>query len=135
MNIKPTILITGATSGIGESLLQHYLAHDYQVIACGRNQEKLKQLATDNVNVVPIAFDITDKEQIRSAANIISAIDRIDILMLNAGDCRYIDNAKTFDGELFASVIATNLQSLGYLLANELPTPALKFRWNCHSAR
>ena len=121
MNIKPTILITGATSGIGESLLQHYLAHDYQVIACGRNQEKLKQLATDNVNVVPIAFDITDKEQIRSAANIISAIDRIDILMLNAGDCRYIDNAKAFDGELFASVIATNLQSLGYLLEYFLP--------------
>ena len=43
MSRQKTVLITGATSGIGESLLQQYLAHDYQVIACGRNEQKLKQ--------------------------------------------------------------------------------------------
>tara|TARA_R110002153_G_scaffold65314_1_gene174729 strand:+ start:11245 stop:11988 length:744 start_codon:yes stop_codon:yes gene_type:complete len=121
MNAKRTILITGATSGIGESLLHHYLANDYQVIACGRNKEKLKQLADSNADVIPVAFDITDSEQIKAAAAELKQIARIDILMFNAGDCRYIDNAKAFDGELFASVIATNLQSLGYLLEYFLP--------------
>ena len=121
MSSKRTILITGATSGIGESLLHHYLAHDYQVIACGRNLEKLKQLSADNANVIPLAFDITDQRQISQAAGELSHIANIDILMFNAGDCRYIDNAKAFDGQLFADVIATNLQSLGFLLQHFLP--------------
>ncbi|MGB2741993.1 MAG: SDR family NAD(P)-dependent oxidoreductase [Cognaticolwellia sp.] len=121
MNAKRTILITGATSGIGESLLHHYLANDSQVIACGRNKAKLKQLADSHADVIPVAFDITDSEQIKAAAAELKQIARIDILMFNAGDCRYIDNAKAFDGELFASVIATNLQSLGYLLQYFLP--------------
>tara|TARA_R110000744_G_scaffold117745_1_gene220142 strand:+ start:32848 stop:33618 length:771 start_codon:yes stop_codon:yes gene_type:complete len=121
MNHQRTILITGATSGIGESLLHRYIAKGYQVIACGRNEDKLKQLADGNTHVIPLAFDITDTEQIRKAANKLNEIKPIDILMLNAGDCRYIDNAKAFDGALFASVIATNLQSLGYMLESFLP--------------
>jgi len=124
MSSSPTILITGATSGIGESLLHHYCAKGYQVIACGRNQQKLNQLADSYANVLPVAFDITDHEQVSQAANKISEIPNIDILMLNAGDCRYIDNAKAFDGQLFADVIATNLQSLGFLLEHFLPKVA-----------
>ena len=122
---QKTILITGATSGIGESLLQRYLANGYQVIACGRNEEKLKQLSDQNSDVIPLAFDITNIEQICNAANKLTEIKHIDILMLNAGDCRYIDNAKSFDGALFASVIATNLQFLGYMLENFLPKVAV----------
>lgn len=121
MNRQKTILITGATSGIGESLLHHYLANDYLVIACGRNEQKLKQLSHEHANVIPLSFDITCPEQISDAALKINEIEHIDILMLNAGDCRYIDNVTAFDGALFASVIATNLQSQGYLLENFLP--------------
>lgn len=121
MDSKLTILITGATSGIGESLLHQYLANGYQVIACGRNEQKLQQLVHDNPNVIPLEFDITDRQQIMVAAEKLNAISSIDILMLNAGDCRYIDNAKAFDGELFASVITTNLLSLGHLLECFLP--------------
>ena len=121
MSRQKTVLITGATSGIGESLLQQYLAHDYQVIACGRNEQKLKQLSNLHHNIIPLAFDVTNTEQICQAASQLSEIKHIDILMLNAGDCRYIDDAKSFDGALFSSVIATNLQCLGHLLENFLP--------------
>jgi NADP-dependent 3-hydroxy acid dehydrogenase YdfG len=121
MDTQRTILITGATSGIGESLLHQYLANGYQVIACGRNQQKLEQLALDNSNVIPLVFDVTDRQQIIAAAEKLNELPSIEILLLNAGDCRYIDNAKAFDGELFASVITTNLLSLGHLLECFLP--------------
>jgi short-subunit dehydrogenase len=48
-------------------------------------------------------------------------IGEIDVLVLNAGTCLYIDDAKNFDGETFQEVINTNLSALGYLLANFLP--------------
>ncbi len=121
MSTQATVLITGATSGIGEALLQQYLANGYRVIACGRNKEKLTKYAQDNSNVITLAFDITDSQQIHQATSKLAEIERIDILLLNAGDCRYIDDVKAFDGQLFADVIATNLQSLGYLLQCFLP--------------
>ncbi|MFT5296680.1 MAG: short-subunit dehydrogenase involved in D-alanine esterification of teichoic acids, partial [Colwellia sp.] len=39
-----TVLITGATSGIGLALYEKYLAEDYNVIACGRDKNKLEKL-------------------------------------------------------------------------------------------
>lgn len=40
MSIK-TILITGATSGIGLALFEKYVALGHQVIACGRDEKKI----------------------------------------------------------------------------------------------
>ena len=43
--LKNKILITGATAGIGEALLNKFLSLNNHVIALGRNEEKLKELA------------------------------------------------------------------------------------------
>jgi short-subunit dehydrogenase len=61
---------------------------------------------------------MTKQEEIKIQTE---SIDEIDILILNAGNCRYIDNAKQFNGELFADVINTNLISLGWQLQYLLP--------------
>lgn len=111
-----TILITGATSGIGLALFEQYTAQGNKVIACGRNEDKLNDIASRAFKTC--SFDITEPEKIASAAQ---DIDALDVLILNAGDCRYIDDAKNFDGELFSSVINTNLVSLGPLLEYFLP--------------
>ncbi len=111
-----TVLITGATSGIGEALFAEYVQQGNNVIACGRNTEKLKTLenkALKNKALKTLAFDITKQAEINEIAN---EVPPLDILILNAGNCRYIDNAKQFDGDLFADVITTNLLSLGWLL-------------------
>lgn len=111
-----TVLITGATSGIGLDLFKKYSGKGEQVIACGRNEKKLDAMA--NQAYKTCHFDITNKLQIATMAK---SIESLDILILNAGNCRYIDNAKQFDGELFADVIETNLVSLGWLLQYLLP--------------
>lgn len=111
------VLITGATSVIGEALAKRYASNACEVIACGRNQEKLNRLALDPL-IDTLAFDITDPSSIEKQAQSISDLD---ILILNAGDCEYIDDAKHFDGALFARIITTNLTAMGYLLEYLLP--------------
>lgn len=53
------ILITGATSGIGEALLNKFLSYDNHIIAVGRNEDKLKELAKQDERIIPYTCDIT----------------------------------------------------------------------------
>lgn len=108
-----SVLITGATSGIGESLAKVYAKKGYQVYACGRNHDKLTMLANEYPSVTPLQFDITDKNAV---ASILAADIELDHIILNAGTCEYIDDAKQFDGALFERVIYTNLIAIGYCL-------------------
>jgi short-subunit dehydrogenase len=114
--ISHTVLITGATSGIGLALYQKYVAEGFNVIACGRDKSKLDNLCAKAFKTV--VFDMTQPAQVESVS---VDIENIDILILNAGDCRYIDDAKHFDGKLFSEIISTNLTSLGGLLQFFLP--------------
>lgn len=114
-----TVLITGATSGIGWALAHLYAKQAYQVIACGRNSEKLALLTQQYQDIIPLTFDITKPEQIKLAAQKLSTqgITKIDVLLLNAGGCEYIDDAVCFDNELFERIITVNLIAIGHLLS------------------
>lgn len=112
-----TVLITGATSGIGLDLFNKYVEEGYDVVACGRNKEQLAKLAKKSK--ATLCFDVTEPDQILSAVALLNI--NLDIVILNAGNCRYIDDVVNFDGELFADIINTNLTSTGYLLQYLLP--------------
>ncbi|MDH5398273.1 MAG: SDR family NAD(P)-dependent oxidoreductase [Cyclobacteriaceae bacterium] len=58
------ILITGATSGIGEALLNKFLLLDNQIIALGRNAEKLKNLAERDKRIIPFSCDISKADEL-----------------------------------------------------------------------
>lgn len=107
------VVITGASSGIGEALALEYAQRGFAVYACGRNQAKLDALSEKSANITPCIFDLNDKNALKNALAKDLAIDH---LILNAGTCEYIDNAKQFDGALFERVIQTNLIAVGYCL-------------------
>jgi NAD(P)-dependent dehydrogenase (short-subunit alcohol dehydrogenase family) len=111
------VLITGATSGIGKALVYSYARQGWQVYACGRNQQARDELSR-NTNISTLTFDIGNQQQIEEATRL---LEELDLLILNAGSCEYIDDPKNFDGELFARVINTNLIAVGYCLAVLLP--------------
>ncbi|MBQ4810657.1 short-chain dehydrogenase [Pseudoalteromonas luteoviolacea] len=109
------VLITGATSGIGEGLVDRY-SKSHNVVACGRNEEKLSKLSGNNVQT--LKFDMTEKAQVASA---FVDIEQLDIVILNAGVCEYIDDARRFDAELFERVIHANVIATGYCIEALLP--------------
>ncbi|MCU4674633.1 SDR family NAD(P)-dependent oxidoreductase [Catenovulum sp. 2E275] len=87
-----SILITGATSGIGWALCQYYLAQksDNQVIAVGRNQQKLAELAA--LGCKTLSCDLTDRQAVLALnTQLKSYTQQLDLVILNAGTCRYFD--------------------------------------------
>ncbi|MBB1269317.1 SDR family NAD(P)-dependent oxidoreductase [Shewanella sp. SR44-3] len=120
------IMITGATSGIGKALTLAYAQAGHQVIACGRNEQKLIELSAMAVGIEYLCFDLTDFD---SYPALTLAQGQLDLLILNAGDCEYIDDALAFDAKRFEKIININLVSVGYCLqawlANIKPTGRL----------
>ncbi|QXO18455.1 MULTISPECIES: SDR family oxidoreductase [Vibrio] len=104
-----SVLITGATSGIGKKLAEDYARLGWQVIACGRNQEKLQQLSSLSTSVHCLQFDLTQREQTLAALSQLPLTPTLWIL--NAGDCEYIDDG-VMDAKLMARVFEINVIGL-----------------------
>ncbi|MET0354366.1 MAG: SDR family NAD(P)-dependent oxidoreductase, partial [Plantibacter flavus] len=61
-----TILVTGASGGIGGATVRHLVAAGAQVIASGRNVEHLDAIAAET-GAEPLPFDLTSEDSIRDA--------------------------------------------------------------------
>ena len=61
-----TILVTGASGGIGGVTVRHLIKAGADVIACGRDVEKLEQLAMET-GATPLAFDLASEDSVRKA--------------------------------------------------------------------
>jgi short-subunit dehydrogenase involved in D-alanine esterification of teichoic acids len=80
------ILITGATSGIGEALLKRFLDLDNEIIAVGRNQSKLDQLAQQSPSTIPYKCDLANIAEVIELADFVKAEHPdLNILINNAG--------------------------------------------------
>ncbi len=121
-----TVLITGATSGIGAQLARDHLAQEWRVIACGRNQDALDALVAEfpEGRVIPACFDVTDEPQTRTVLNGIFARllqdQPLDRAILNAGTCEYLD-VDEWDCPRFRAVIEANLMGPVHCLGPLLP--------------
>ena len=94
--MQKVAIVTGATSGIGKAILELLLSDKIDVIALGRNQKRLDQLAIEmseikTAKLTLVLGDLSDNNQSREAslalANVIEKKygGRLDILMHVAG--------------------------------------------------
>ncbi|RJT56411.1 SDR family NAD(P)-dependent oxidoreductase [Rahnella variigena] len=97
------VLITGASSGIGKQLAQDYAAEGWEVVACGRDAEKLIAVAAASPLIIPLRFDITDLTETRQALQDVQA----DLVILCAGTCEYLDDG-VVEAEKIVRVMNTN---------------------------
>lgn len=80
------LLITGATSGIGEALLKGFLDLDNTIIAVGRNREKLKELGNFDSRIIPFECDVSQQDELDQLVMFIEHHHRdTNILINNAG--------------------------------------------------
>ena len=81
--MSKVVLITGATSGMGELTANTLASNGYTVYAGTRNQDELKP---EIENITYISLDVTKTDSIKNAVNeIIEKEGKIDVLVNNAG--------------------------------------------------
>lgn len=80
-----TIVITGASSGIGKATARYFATQGWRVAATMRRPEKETELMEiDNISVYQL--DVTDRDSIaRAAQQILRDFDTVDVVLNNAG--------------------------------------------------
>ena len=105
------IIITGATGGIGNALIEKFNDLNGNILATGTNEEKLNSLKKKFPNIKILKFNISDHSQIEefieSASN---KLDGLDILVNNAGITKDNLSLRMKDEE-WNKVIHINLSS------------------------
>ena len=87
MNLKnKKILITGATGGIGNCLVEKFNSLESKIVATGTNEEKLENLKKKFPNIQTVKFKLDEHKKIEEFVdNIEKNMDGLDILVNNAG--------------------------------------------------
>ncbi len=87
--MQQTILITGATSGLGRHAALYLAARDFRVIAAGRRVPALESLRAESGDrIETIVLDVCDAQSIAAAkqrVDVITAGEGLDVLVNNAG--------------------------------------------------
>ncbi len=121
-----TILITGASDGIGKSIALALSKRKGNLILFGRSLDKLKEVksaAENNGAVVEVyAFDLTDSIMRNEVVAELISKKQIDVLINNAGVWHKVGDLETIDEEKIQEVINTNLTSQILLTKQILPT-------------
>ena len=118
-----TILITGATSGIGRALAEALSSRGNKVVIAGRRQHLLDEVTRKNPGMVGLQLDVTDESSIqRFASEVKERFPDLNVLINNAGIARQEDYvAESVNTEAALAIIQTNITSVIQLTAALLP--------------
>ena len=125
--MRKTVLITGATSGIGEATAIKFAEATYRLIITGRRKDRLNDLTEHlvqeyGIDVLPLCFDVRDLRQVEKyLGNLPEEWQKIDILVNNAGLAAGLSHIDDGDRDDWDRMIDTNVKGLLYVTRAIVP--------------
>jgi 3-hydroxy acid dehydrogenase / malonic semialdehyde reductase len=123
-----SVFITGASGGIGEACARIFAASGYDLVLVARRVDRLSALAQEletanrGIRVRFFPLDIRDKKALAQLVqNQPEILEKVDILINNAGLARGLEPIQVGDPEDWDEVIDTNVKGLLYAARAFLP--------------
>ena len=124
---RKTVLVTGASRGIGRATAEEFAKAGYQVAAnfCSSGQaveEFARQMAQQGCSVLPCQADVSDPQQVEQMVQtVLQQFGHIDVLVCNAGIARQ-GLLTDFTPEDWRRMMAVNLDGTFYCCRSVLPS-------------
>jgi NAD(P)-dependent dehydrogenase (short-subunit alcohol dehydrogenase family) len=121
-----SVIITGASSGIGRELSRQLAAQGARVILAARQAEKLGELADEckvlGGQALVVPADVTDPDQCRGLVDrTVEAFGRLDMLVNNAGTTMWARFDEVTDLSIFEKLMRVNYLGSVYCTYYALP--------------
>jgi short-subunit dehydrogenase len=110
MTDNKTVLLTGASSGIGEKIALSLCQEGYTVYGIGRDFEKTDKALLDNPLFRKIVCDITDTQALTKEVKAIRKENPVSILINNAG-CAWYGLHEEISPDKISKMVRTNLEA------------------------
>lgn len=133
---QKTVMITGATSGIGKATAKIFAKAGYNLIITGRREKRLEEIKKKyaskyGVKIKSLCFDVRSLKACKAAiASLKSDWKKIDILINNAGLASGLDPIHEGDINDWETMIDTNVKGLLYM--TKLISPSMVKRKSGH---
>ncbi len=108
INERKTVLITGASSGIGLAVSRTLADNGFEVYGFGRNFDDEASSGPENFHCV--ICDITDTDALEKCVNEIRKLHHIDVLINNAG-CAYYGLHEELNASKIKDIVRTDLET------------------------
>jgi 3-hydroxy acid dehydrogenase / malonic semialdehyde reductase len=119
------VFITGATSGIGEATARLLAHHKFNLILCGRRQDRLAKLRDElaaSTEVTTLSFDVRNQPDVKRAIDSLpEKWKAVDVLINNAGNAHGMDPIQTGSLEDWDAMIDINVKGLLYVSREIIP--------------
>ena len=116
------VVVTGASSGIGEAAARRFAAHGWHVIGVARRADRLAALAADlGPSFTAVAADLTDAADVARARDQIAALGPLHALVNNAGGAFGMASVEAGDPDDWRAMFEINVLAVKNVISGLLP--------------